>query len=235
MHELDWIEGRDFVIVLSRLQLGEPGIDEATKRVVADKPDLVLTVTTGITLAVHRATPSIPIVAISFGYPVEVGIAHSLARPGKNVTGISTYFGTEVWGKLLQLLHDVKPSTRRISVLWTYVPPLFPPEEIAPCYAELRNAARSLGLTLHIAEAASSDEVAVALKEIEAERPDALLLTTGLSLKLRPTVMEFAVKRHLPTITDVLWDDIEPYSPLLDQACRGLLKRAQPSITLSTS
>ena len=49
--------------------------------VVADLPDLVLTVSTSNTLAVHRATTSIPIVAISFGYPVEAGIAHSLARP----------------------------------------------------------------------------------------------------------------------------------------------------------
>jgi putative tryptophan/tyrosine transport system substrate-binding protein len=222
MRELDWIEGRDFVILPSGFQLGEPGLDEAAKRVVVDKPDLLLTVNTATTLAVHRATPSIPIVAISFGYPVEAGIAHSLARPGKNVTGHSAYAGTEIWGKLLQLLHDVKPGTKRISVLWTYVPPLFPREEIEPAYAELRNAARSLGLTLHIAEAASSDQVADTLMNIEAERPDALLPTSSLALKLRPIVMEFAVKRLLPTITDVLWGDIEPYSPLLDHGVSWL-------------
>jgi len=119
-------------------------------------------------------------------------------------------------GKLLQLLWEVKPSVNRVSVLWTYVPPQFPREEIDPCYAELRDAAGSLGLTLNIVEAASSDQVAGALAEIDAEQPDALLITGGVAVKLRPTVIEFAVKRRLPTITDGVWVvEIQPYHPLL--------------------
>jgi putative ABC transport system substrate-binding protein len=216
MRAVGWVEERDFFIVPSGFQIGEPGVDEVAKRVVKDKPDLILTFATSNALALHRATPSIPIVMISCGYPVEAGVAYSLARPGKNVTGNSLYAGTEVWGKLLQLLCDVKTSTKRVSVLWTYVPPLFPQEEIEPCYAELRNAARSLDLTLHIVEAQSSDQVAQALTQIDVERPDALLITGGLAPTLRPTVMEFAVKRRLPTITDGVWVvEIEPYHPLL--------------------
>jgi putative ABC transport system substrate-binding protein len=216
MRELGWMEDRDFVIVSSGFQLDEPEVNEAAIRVVAGKPDLVVTYATSNALALHRATSSIPIVAISFGYPVEAGVANSLARPGKNVTGNSFYAGTEIWGKLLELLHEVKPSTKRLSVLWTYVPPLFPREEIEPCYAELRNAARSLGLTLHIVEAATSDQVAGALTEIDAQQPDALLIAGGLAGKLRPTIMEFAVERRLPTITDGVWlIEIQPYHPLL--------------------
>ena len=130
---------------------------------------------------------SIPIVAISCGYPVEAGVGYSLARPGKNVTGNSLYAGTEIWGKLLRLLNEVKPGTKRINVLWTYVPPLFPREEIDPAYAELRNAAHSLGSTLQIVEAATSDQVAVAMKQIDAARPDALLITarrTGIPFEI---------------------------------------------------
>jgi putative ABC transport system substrate-binding protein len=49
-----------------------------------------------------------------------------------------------------------------------------------------------------------------------AERPDALLITGGLTVRLRPTVMEFTVKRRLPTITDGVWVvQIQPYHPLL--------------------
>jgi putative ABC transport system substrate-binding protein len=205
MRDLGWIEERNFVIVPSEFQIGNAGVDEAARRVVADKPDLVLTFATSNALALHRAASSIPIVAISCGYPVEAGVAYSLASPGKNVTGNSLYAGTEIWGKLLQLLSEVKPGTKRISVLWTYVPPIFPRKEIDPAYAELRNAAHSLGLTLHIVEAATSDQVAVAMKEIDAERPDALLITGGLAFNLRSTVMEFAVKKRLPTMTDGLW------------------------------
>jgi len=82
------------------------------------------------------------------------------------------------------------------------VPPSFAREEVDAAYAELRNAEPSLGLALHIVEAASSDKVVIALAEIDAERPDALLITSGLAFSGRPTVMQFAVKKGLPTITD---------------------------------
>jgi putative tryptophan/tyrosine transport system substrate-binding protein len=168
MRELGWVEERDFFIISSGFQIGEPEVNEAARQVVANKPDLVLTFATSNALALHRATQSIPIVMISCGYPVEAGLAYSIARPGKNVTGNSFYAGTEIWGKLVEFLHEVKPDAMRLSVLWSYVPPLFPREEIEPAYTELRNAAHSLGLTLHIVETASSDQVAVALTEIDA-------------------------------------------------------------------
>jgi putative ABC transport system substrate-binding protein len=58
--------------------------------------------------------------------------------------------------------------------------------------------------------------VAAALREIDAERPDALLITGGLALKMRSTVMQFAVHRRLPTIVDPVWlVEIQPYHPLL--------------------
>jgi putative tryptophan/tyrosine transport system substrate-binding protein len=53
---------------------------------------------------------------------VEDGLAESLARRGKNVTGISGYASTELWSKLLQLLKEAKPDIKRIGILWTYVP-----------------------------------------------------------------------------------------------------------------
>jgi putative ABC transport system substrate-binding protein len=162
---------------------------------------------------------SIPIVLSTAGYPVENGLAESLARPGKNVTGISAYAGTEIWSKLLQMLREAKPDIKRVSILWTYAPPLFPPSE--PGVAELRNAARVLGLQLHIAEAAGPDQVPGALAEIEAERPDALLLTSGnLAVKVRPAVMQFAVNNRLATIADAVWViKVEPY-PLLTYGTR---------------
>lgn len=71
---------------------------------------MILTLATSYALVLHRATTSIPIVMVSSGYPVEAGLAASLAKPGKNVTGNSLYAGVEVWGKYLQLLIEVKPG-----------------------------------------------------------------------------------------------------------------------------
>jgi|SRR5215813_4950179 len=179
-------------------------------------PDLIVVPSTAFALAAHRLTKTIPIVMLSSGYPVEAGLADSLARPGKNVTGNTSYAGAEIWAKLIQLLLEVRPETRRVSVLWTYVPPAFPKEEIEPCYAELRSAERSLGVRVHIVEIAETDKIALALARIEAEQPDALLLTSGVPVNLRSAIAQFAVDKRLPTITDSLWvTAVGPYPPLL--------------------
>ncbi len=144
MRDFGWTDGEGYVVIQSGIESGSLIQDEAAQRIVANKPDLIVTGTTASALAVQRATASIPIVMLYSGYPVEAGIADSLAKPGRNATGNAIYASTEVWGKMLQLLREVKPDIERVSVLWTYVIPAFPKEEIEPCYAELNSAARSL-------------------------------------------------------------------------------------------
>ena len=148
MRVLGWIEGQDFIVLPSGIEYGSrnPSNEEA-QRVVANKPDLIFTVSTNYALAAQRATGSIPIVMLTSGYPVEAGVAESLAKPGRNVTGNTTYAEMGVWGKLLQLLREAKPDIKRVGILWTYVIPAFPKEEIEPCFAELNSAARSLNQT----------------------------------------------------------------------------------------
>ena len=216
MRDLGRTEGRDFLIEQSGAQVGQTNFDEAAKPVAASAPDLIVVPNTAFALAAHRVTKTIPIVMLFSGYPVEAGLADSLARPGKNVTGNTTYAGTEIWAKLIQLLLEVRPETRRVSVLWTYVPPAFPKEEIDPCYAELRNAERSLGVAVHIVETAKSEQIQAALARVEAEQPDALLVTSGVPVNARSTITQFAVDKRLPTITDLVWvTAVGPYPPLL--------------------
>jgi putative tryptophan/tyrosine transport system substrate-binding protein len=150
MRVLGWIEGQDFIVLQSGIEPGSPKpLDEAAQRVVANKPDLICAISTAHALAAQRATGSIPIVMLTSGYPVEAGAADSLARPGRNVTGNTIYAETGVWGKMLQLLREAKPDISRVGILWTYVIPAFPKEEIEPGYAELKSAARLLNLELH--------------------------------------------------------------------------------------
>ena len=207
--------------------------DEAVQRVVANKPDLIFTGTIASTLAAQRATASIPIVMLYSGYPVEAGIADSLAKPGRNATGNAIYASTGVWGKMLQLLREVKPDIERVSVLWTYVIPAFPKEEIEPCYAELNSAARSLGLQLHIVEAANADQIKPALAEIEATRPQGLMLTSFIAAQAMPVVAQFAVDKGLPTVIDFDWTPfLAPPRPLLSYTpvYRELMRSAVASV-----
>src|SRR5712672_1538358 len=109
MRVLGWIEGQDFIVLRSGIESGSRSpSNEDAQHVVAKKPDLIFTVSTNYALAAQRATGSIPIVMLTSGYPVEAGVADSLARPGRNVTGNTAYAETGVWGKLLQLLRDAK-------------------------------------------------------------------------------------------------------------------------------
>jgi len=216
MSKLGWSEGSDFVLQ-SGVEYGVSSteLEDAVKRIVADKPDLVFTQTTAYAVAMHRGTTSIPIVMATSGYPVEAGLAHSLARPGKNVTGNAAYAGQGVWSKLVQLLRETRPNVYRVGVLWTYVPPAFPREEVDQSLAELRVAERSLGVKLHIVEAAHGERIAEALTVIAAGRPDALLVTSALALAPRASLTQFALDNGLPMITDTIWPvNIDPY-PLL--------------------
>jgi len=224
MRALGWIEGQDFIVLPSGIEPGSrnPSSEDA-QRVVGDKPDLIFVSAINYALAAQRATGSIPIVMLTSGYPVEAGVADSLAKPGRNVTGNTIYAETGVWGKLLQLLHEAKPDIKRVGILWTYVIPAFPKEEIEPGYAELNSAARSLNLELHIVEVANSDQPQAALAEIDEWKPGGLLLTSYFSEKARSVVMQFAVDKGLPTIVDVdVWTRIAPPHPLL---CYGPIFR----------
>lgn len=233
MRKHGWTEGRNLLIEQVGSKLNDLQLAAAAQRVAASRPDLIVTISTAHALALQRATASIPIVMVASGYPVEAGVANSLSRPGRNVTGNALYAATGVWSKMVQLLREAKPSIERVAVLWTYVIPAFPKEEIEPCYRELNSGARSLGLKLDIVEVTSSNQQA-AFAEIEAAKPDALVLTS-----LFPTpaalsvVTRFAVDKGLPTIIDIDWAPfgVSPL-PLLSYApvYRDLVRRAAASV-----
>ena len=203
MRVLGWTEGRDFTILQSGIEVGiRNSFDEAAREVVAKKPDLIVTSSTAYAVAAQRATKSIPIVMLTSGYPVEAGVADSLAKPGRNVTGNTIYAEMVYLGKLLQLLREAKPDIKRVGVLWTYVQPAFLKEEIEPGYAELNNAARALDLDVHVVDVANSDQIQTALAEIEKFKPQGLLLTIFLASKALSLVTQYAVEKRLPTIAD---------------------------------
>ena len=213
-----WQQGRDYVFVQSDAGYGEPTVS-AARRLIGRKIDLALVNSTAHAAALHRVTAQVPIVMWASGYPVEAGLALSLARPGKNVTGVTFYAGTGIWGKLLELLHELKPGIRRIGVAWGYVPPAFPREEVEPCYRELRQAARALKLTLHIEEIAVPEGVPAGLASLEAARPDALLVTAGPGFfSQRHRVMQYAVAKRIPTVADYRWPPAGEPAPLLTYA-----------------
>lgn len=127
--------------------------------------NILLTFNTSNARVAWNATDTIPIIMITGGYPLEVGLAVSLARPGGNVTGNSIYAGGEVFDKHLSLIRELKPSIRKLGVLWDYGPPAFDPRDGETALAELRKAARALSVALSLQVIRSREDVIPALGE----------------------------------------------------------------------
>jgi ABC-type uncharacterized transport system substrate-binding protein len=232
LRESGRIEGRDYVFYRSGVFFsGEttPALD----RVLAAMPDLILATNLGYAVMAHKVTKTIPIVMWVSGFPVEGGVAESLARPGKNVTGLTVYAGGEVFGKLVQLLHEAAPKARRIGVFMSYVPPFHPQAEAELVTHGFRSAAAPLGLDLRIFEIATSEQLNDALAAITAQRVEALVLTSDpLMIRRGAEILRFAIAKRLPTIIDAAWRDITEPRPLLVYTASfdTLIRQAAPYV-----
>jgi putative ABC transport system substrate-binding protein len=115
--ELGYIEGKN-VIYETRSAEGHldrfPALAEELIRL---KVDVLLTTSPDETLAAKNATKTIPIVFFAQSDPAASGLVDSLARPGSNITGITT-IATELSGKRLELLKETIPTLSRVAVMW---------------------------------------------------------------------------------------------------------------------
>ena len=160
------------------------------------KVDVIFTGTTPAVQAAQKATGTIPIVFISVADPVGSGLVTSLARPGANVTGVSSQL-EDLVGKQLQTLKEAAPRSRRVAVLWN-------PANVASLRS-LRDTevlAPSLGMRVLPIAMASPGDVEPGLSTMKGDRPDALIVhATAPMWELRTRIMEFAAAHQLPTIT----------------------------------
>ena len=201
MRERGWIEGQNFTAEFRIVEFARA--EAAARELVNLKVDLLLTVNTSNAWAARRATSTIPIVMVTSGYPVETGLAASLARPGGNVTGNAAYAGGEMWGKYIELLRELVPGMTRLALLWGYAPPAFLQEEIAPLMEYMKQAAQSLGVTMPLWEMPTAKDLEPAFAAIAGQRVDAMFVTAGpVSYTERARIREFALKQRLPTMSD---------------------------------
>jgi putative tryptophan/tyrosine transport system substrate-binding protein len=115
---LGYVEGRNLLI---ERYSGEGRADqypELARQIVSRNPDLIIAFMNFFVLDLKATTSTIPIVGI-FARPVEYGIVPSLARPGGNITGVSTDVGWDQWEKRVQLLKEVVPQMTRLGFLET--------------------------------------------------------------------------------------------------------------------
>jgi putative ABC transport system substrate-binding protein len=124
-----------------------------------------------IAIAAKAATATIPIVFMVGRDPVELGLVASLARPGGNATGFNI-FNAEVNAKRLELLHKLVPKAVRVAVL------VNPANAITTesTLRQVQEAARFIGLQIHVLNASTSGEIDAAFAALQREPPDALFV-----------------------------------------------------------
>src|SRR5262245_26270139 len=98
LREHGWVEGQNFRVEPRYVGPRLDAADTAARERVDLRVDVIVTIVSGTAVAARRATTQIPIVMITSGYPVEAGLAESLVRPGRNVTGNSPYAGEDIFG-----------------------------------------------------------------------------------------------------------------------------------------
>jgi putative ABC transport system substrate-binding protein len=141
-----------------------------------------------------RLTPPIPVVFLHSGDPVEAGYVDSLARPGRNATGISL-LALDLILKRMEFLKEMKPGLRRIAFLAS-------PEHAGHKreLAASRTAAAQLGVEVSYHEVTTPAELAAALPKVAAEKPDAaLLFSDSLMIGQRQLLAEFFLRQRIPS------------------------------------
>jgi putative ABC transport system substrate-binding protein len=165
------------------------------RELAAAKVDLIWVPGSTTAQAAREATAAIPIVFAIVSDPVHSGFVHSLAIPGTNMTGLSLT-SSEMWGKRLELLLEVRADIRRVGVLSQPGEPAS-----AAQLPHIRSAAAALDKEVLVVGANSAEEFAAAFGRLEEWRADALVIAeTGLFLFHRKSLINEATRNGWPTV-----------------------------------
>jgi putative ABC transport system substrate-binding protein len=147
--------------------------------------------------AARAATPTIPVVFVSGDDPISSGLVESLNRPGGNVTGISLFSGSQLGAKHIELLHQLLPAANAIALLLN-------PTNVTQTEAQTKlteEAARRIGLQLHVVSASTESELSQAFTHLVERRVDALVVGGDpFFTSQRNRLIELAARHALPVL-----------------------------------
>ncbi|HYJ16632.1 MAG TPA: ABC transporter substrate-binding protein [Candidatus Limnocylindria bacterium] len=195
LRELGYVEGKNIVIELRFAEGILDRLPALAAELASLKVDVIVTGGPAATRAAKEATSTIPIVMTNEVDPVGTGFVASLARPGGNITGLST-FAPELSGKRLELLKEVVPKSSRVAVLGISTDPGY-----AQVLKELGLVAEALKVKLQYLDVLSPRDIETAFRAATKGRAEAVLvLQSPVFNSQRTQVVELAVKNRLPTI-----------------------------------
>jgi len=195
LQELGYVEGKNIAFESRYADDKLDRLPALADELVRLNVNLLLTPAPPAALAAKNATRTIPIVFYNVGDPIADGLVDSLARPGGNITGVTT-FATVLVGKQLELLKETIPRLSRVAVLWN-------PQDTSSAqqWKESLHPARELRLQLDSMEVSNADKYEAAFKEALKSRSAAFVLTLhALANSTQKRIAELAAKNRLPGI-----------------------------------
>jgi len=195
LRDLGYIEGQNISITYRWAEERFDRLPALAVELAQHKVDVIVTETTPAAQAAKKATTVIPIVMVLSGDAVGAGLIASLASPGGNITGL-TFIGTDVVGKLVELLKEISPKISRLAYL---AHPEMAPEAIS--FKAMQSVARELGMTLKLAEARNQTEIERAFSETKQARVDGLVVSPNVVfVQNRKLIVDLAAQQRLPAI-----------------------------------
>ena len=195
LHELGWIEGQNVAIESRLAEVNFDKLSYFADELIRLKVAVIVADGDPAARAAKQATKAIPIVVVAVGDPVREGLVSSLARPGGNITGL-TSISEELSGKRLELVSEAFPKVRRVAVLWNPVNSSNVLE-----LREIDRAARALGLKIQSLEVRGPNDLQRALARAAKERMNALIVVRDPLIDSEHfRILDFAIENRLPSI-----------------------------------
>jgi len=234
LRELGYSEGRNLDIIERWSDATREDSDRLARELVRLNPDLIVT-TAAAVFSVVRAGAAMPVVFAFSGDPVVARLVDSLARPGRNLTGMS-FLSLELVGKRMELLKEMLPGLKRVGVIAN---PQHPGQQSE--FRAAQDAASKLGVAIDYFETKSVPELDAAFAGIAKARDEAIVVfPDALTMSMSEQVAAFSLKSRIPAISG--WThfadsgNLMSYGPNFQESFRHLatyigkiLKGAKPA------
>ena len=195
LREHGYEEGRNIVIEYRWADGKYERFPALVAELIAAKVEVIVTAGTPAALAMKKATTTVPLVMVAVGDPVGTGLVPSLARPGANLTGLSSV-APDLEGKRLQLLREVVPALSHVAMFINSLNPFH-----VSSMRQARAAAQTMGIKLQLHDIRKSEDLDDAFAAIRKERPDAvLILADRVFLHNRERMIDFTKEQRLPNV-----------------------------------
>jgi putative tryptophan/tyrosine transport system substrate-binding protein len=197
LQELGYVEGKNLTLQLRFADGKLERVPGLATELVSLKVDIIVSFGTVTTIALQKATSTIPIVMANTFDPVGNGLVKTLARPGGNITGLSS-LAVDIGGKYLEMLLSVAPKLSRVAVL------LNPGNQSNPLFLKsIQSAALKTNAKILPLEARTAPEIENAFSAMTQGNAGAVIVARdGFFLQQARQIADLALKNRLPSISE---------------------------------